>query len=79
MDIEKYAQQILSDLLVLPENKIIEVADFVQFLKARSSQHKVIPLSESGLTQEQAFNLRARLGSFENDWNTPGMEVYDEL
>ena len=78
MDIQKYAQQILSDLLVLPENKIIEVADFVQFLKARS-QSKVIPLSESGLTQEQAFNLRARLVSFENDWNTPGMEVYDEL
>ncbi|HPZ10445.1 MAG TPA: hypothetical protein PL110_20310 [Candidatus Eremiobacteraeota bacterium] len=78
MDIQKYAQQILNDLLLLPENKIIEVADFVRFLKSQV-QHKGIPISKSGLTQEQAFNLRARLASFDNDWNAPGMEVYDEL
>ncbi len=77
MDIQKYAEQILNDLIVLPENKIVEVADFVHFLKSRV-QTKGTPLSETGLTREQAFNLRSRLASFEHDWEAPGMEAYDE-
>ncbi|MEQ8225356.1 MAG: hypothetical protein ABRQ37_23760 [Candidatus Eremiobacterota bacterium] len=38
---------------------------------------EAIPLSETGLTGEQALNLRAGLNSY--DWNAPGMEAYDEL
>ncbi|MEQ8173370.1 MAG: hypothetical protein ABRQ38_31080 [Candidatus Eremiobacterota bacterium] len=78
MDIQKYAEQILNDLIVLPENKIVEVADFVHFLKSRVHT-KDIPLSETGLTREQALNLRSKLASFDHDWNAPGMEAYDEL
>ena len=33
---------------------------------------EAIPLSETGLTMEQALNLRARLTGFEHDWNSPG-------
>ena len=33
----------------------------------------------AGLSREQAINLRARLKTFEDDWNAPGMEAYDEL
>jgi len=40
---------------------------------------EAIALNETGLTGEQALNLRARLNSFEHDWNAPGMEAYDEL
>lgn len=78
MDIKEYAQQIMSDLLALPEEKIGEVIDFVQFLKLQV-QHKGSLLHETGLTREQAADLRIRLSTFENDWNAPGMEAYDNL
>lgn len=32
-----------------------------------------------GLTVEQVIELRQRLLTFEEDWNAPGMEAYDEL
>ncbi len=32
-----------------------------------------------GWSCEQAMETRARLRSFEEDWNAPGMEGYDEL
>ncbi len=32
-----------------------------------------------GWSREQAMETRARLRSFEEDWNAPGMEGYDEL
>jgi hypothetical protein len=78
MDKEKYVQQIASDLLTLPEDKVVEVADFVHFLMEQV-EHQGIPLDRAGLTRKQAFDLRARLSTFENDWNAPGMEAYDDL
>jgi hypothetical protein len=32
-----------------------------------------------GWSQEEAGIVRERLLSFEEDWNAPGMDVYDEL
>ena len=78
MNLKEYTQQIIEDLRTLPEEKIGEVIDFVQFLKLQA-QHKGSLLQETGLTREEAADLRARLASFENDWNAPGMEAYDDL
>lgn len=78
MDKEKYAQQIANDLLTLPEDRIVEVADFVHFLMEQV-QHHSIPLYRAGLTRKEAFDLRVRLSTFENDWNAHGMEAYDDL
>ena len=78
MSANEYAEQIIDSLLVLPQDKIIEVYDFVMFLKERLPNQS-ITLEQAGLTREQAFNLRARLKTFEDDWNAPGMEAYDEL
>ena len=78
MNLKEYAQQIIDDLLTLPEEKIGEVIDFVQFLKLQV-KHKGSLLRETGLTQEESADLRARLATFENDWNAPGMEAYDDL
>ncbi len=78
MDKTQYTQQIMNDLAILPEDKIIEVADFIRFLMAQKKQ-RGIPLEKSGLSREEALNLRARLSTFEEDWNAPGMEVYDGL
>lgn len=74
----QYAEKIIDSLLVLPEEKIIEVYDFVSFLKERLPRQG-ITLEQAGLTREQAINLRARLKAFEDDWNAPGMEAYDKL
>jgi hypothetical protein len=38
-----------------------------------------IDLAARGITPEQAAEMRNRVISFEEDWNAPGMEVYDEL
>jgi len=40
---------------------------------------KGIDLRAWGLTMEQAAELRQRLLPFEEDWNAPGMEAYDDL
>ena len=37
------------------------------------------PQEALGLTEEQTRELRARLSSFEEDWNAPGMEAYDDI
>ncbi len=78
MIVQEYTQQIANDLFTLPEDKVSEVVDFIKFLKVQV-QHQGIPLREAGLSREEAFDLRTRLASFENDWNVPGMEAYDEL
>lgn len=52
IELKEYVQQILSDILTLPEYKIIEVADFVQFLK-QQLQNKGVPLRKiSGMVQK---------------------------
>jgi hypothetical protein len=38
-----------------------------------------IDLAARGITPEQAAEMRNRVISFEEDWNVPGMEIYDEL
>lgn len=36
-------------------------------------------LAEVGLTKEEAANLRWRLQAFAEDWDSPDMDVYNEL
>jgi hypothetical protein len=38
-----------------------------------------IELTAYGLTRPQVLELRERLATFEDDWNAPGMEAYDNL
>lgn len=78
MSTREYAEQIIDSLLILPQEKVVEIFDFVMFLKERLPKSGVT-LEEAGLTREQAVNLRARLKTFADDWNAPGMEAYDEL
>jgi hypothetical protein len=36
-------------------------------------------ISKLGWTPKEAFETRARLAAFEEDWDAPGMECYDNL
>ena len=47
----------------------------VTFLSAGTE----INLAERGIGHEQAANLRARLKTFEHDWQRPEMDAYDAL
>ncbi|MFH1859866.1 MAG: hypothetical protein ABH870_02450 [bacterium] len=78
MAVQEYTQQIINDLFTLPENKVSEVVDFIQFLKLQIQQKGTL-LKDAGLTREEASDLRVRLTTFESDWNVLGMESYDEL
>ena len=40
---------------------------------------KKMLIQNLGWTREQAIETRLRLRVFEEDWNAPGMELYDEL
>ena len=40
---------------------------------------KSIELRERGIDESQAADLRRRLAAFAEDWDRPGMAVYDEL
>ncbi len=48
----------------------------VTFLTSTSNS---VDLSSRGITKEQAANLRTRLQSFAEDWESPDMDAYDAL
>ena len=62
------------ELLETPPYQV-ETRVFVTFLPSSTSPSAVSPL----LTPPEAADLRVRLQSFAEDWNHPGMDVYDEL
>jgi hypothetical protein len=59
-------------LAELPRNVTDETPVVVTFLKASS-----IDLQARGISVTQATDLRARLATFAEDWNTPEMDIYD--
>lgn len=37
-----------------------------------------IDLKEHGISEEQAARIRAQLGSFAEEWESPEMDIYDD-
>ena len=56
-----------------------EIVIIIQPLNDGQKRKGDIDLAARGITPEQAADMRNRVISFEEDWNAPGMEVYDEL
>ena len=56
-----------------------EIMIIIQPLNDGQKRKGEIDLAARGITPEQAADMRNRVISFEEDWNAPGMEVYDEL
>jgi len=56
-----------------------EMMIIIQPLKSNRENRGEIDLAARGITPEQAADMRNRVLSFEEDWNAPGMDVYDEL
>jgi hypothetical protein len=68
----------------LPDSALAEARRVLisfQHAAQPTDQPQPAPLrvADLGWTQEQAADTRARLASFAEDWEAPGMEGYDEL
>ncbi len=61
--------------LLEPPPQEVESRMVVTFLPTRVS----VDLKERGIDEAQAANLRGRLNTIAEDWQRPGMDVYDEL
>ncbi len=42
-------------------------------------ESQVVNLSDRGVDEQQAADLRSRLAAFTEDWERPEMDVYDAL
>ncbi len=60
------------ELRELPANINEEMSVIVTFLEL-----KFIDLRARGIDEAQAADLRARLATFADDWNSPEMDIYD--
>ena len=47
--------------------------------EASDKAHKGRSIQDLGWSEEEAREVRASLQTFEEDWNAPGMDAYDEL
>jgi hypothetical protein len=84
MEAFKYAIDIdeRRDVVVkVPTTVPVGKAEIVIIIKPLNNGQKKteIDLAARGITPEQGADMRNRVISFEEDWNAPGMEVYDEL
>jgi hypothetical protein len=57
----------------LPDGTEVEIR--VEATDGQSAERRI---DELGLTHEEAHDIRRQLVSFEEDWDTPGMEAYDD-
>jgi hypothetical protein len=60
------------ELIGLPANISGEIRVIVTFLEPHS-----IDLRARGIDKDQAADLRARLATFAEDWDSPEMDIYD--
>jgi hypothetical protein len=51
---------------------------FVIVTFLQSGQTDFIDLRARGIDEKQAANLRGRLSTFAEEWNSPEMEIYDD-
>ena len=61
------------ELSEVPDDVPDETHVIVTFLAPRS-----IDLRERGIDEAHAAELRARLAAFVEDWDSPGMDIYDD-
>jgi predicted transcriptional regulator len=83
-DLSDVVNEAISTYLAMNQNLLAEITtnqeesklgDFIDGGQKKGA----IDLQSRGINREQAANLRARLQSFAEDWNSPEMDVYDAL
>jgi hypothetical protein len=72
------AQNLVNEILKLPEEKIIEVQNFINYLNSERKS-KDTHVGTPGLSIKEAFTLRNKLSTFIEDWESKDMDIYDGL
>ncbi len=75
-------ETIIQLIAKLPFHRQVEVKDFAEFLLSKETDSENLPavnLSERGIDQVEAADLRARLQAISEDWERPEMGAYDAL
>jgi hypothetical protein len=69
----------------IPHSVVLEIGEFRSLLHSAGVQMQELPqagflrLSDLGWSSAEALDTRIRLRSFEDDWEAPGMDVYDNI
>ena len=63
----------------LPENTLENAAKLLVALQQPAMAKPHLQVADLDWTPQQAAETRARLASFEEDWDAPGMHGYDDL
>ena len=81
MEVAMEPRQHLHQLVdTLPDSALATAAQWLVSLQGLPSEEKPpLLVADLGWTPEQAADTRARLASFAEDWDAPGMEGYDDL
>jgi len=70
----------LTEERILAELQEIKSLLRTMLVRAASDAPGSLPtLAALGWSQQEATLVRSQLASFEEDWNAPGMEAYDQL
>jgi hypothetical protein len=67
------AEKIFQKAQSLPESAQTAVLEIIEQLARRPDQEQAAPL-----TLRESAEMRGKLASWEEDWNAPGMEAYDQ-
>lgn len=81
----------VADIIAQMEASISQLQESVEILRRQypakaeptsertpAGNSAAVPLSQYGITPEQGAELSASFASFFEDWNAPGMELYDD-
>jgi hypothetical protein len=71
-------EDLVNSIKSLPDEKVKKVLEYICSLKEPEINENIL-LEKSGLTQQEAFDLRNRLSTFTEDWNSSEMNIYDKL
>ena len=63
----------------LPESALEDATKLLVALQQPATAKPPLQVADLGWTLQQAAESRARLASFEEDWDAPGMDGYDDL
>ena len=68
----------VSSVTAMADPWLLEQQSRDAVVTVRTAPTKML-IGDLGWTREQAHETRLRLRAFEEDWDAPGMEIYDEL
>ena len=71
-----YIGKVLGGKVILPSDAVLPDGTTVRVEPVNGNETAPVDLRSRGITRAQAAELRARLGAFAEDWDSPEMDLY---